>query len=299
MANTTDGILEYGMTDLGRLNSIVDYVDGDIMIVSNAASVSSSQPARGNMFTLMACAQGRLNISLNGESYVLKQGDLLFCLPNVIIGGVEVSDDFKGSVLCMTSRIVQGLLGTNVSTWNRALYVEHRIIFHLSDADVAVVVNYGDLLQQKMEEQNNPFKAEIIQSILRAILFELCSMMISNSEDDENDKSTNLNQAEIIFNRFIDILSAEKQKKHPVYYYASQLCISPKYLSVVCKQMSDRTASSWIEEYLNEDIRFHLRNTTKPIKEICKILNFPNLSFFGKYVKGQFGCTPTEYRKQK
>ena len=72
-----------------------------------------------------------------------------------------------------------------------------------------------------------------------------------------------------------------------------------KYLSVVCKQMSDRTASSWIEEYLNEDIRFHLRNTTKPIKEICKILNFPNLSFFGKYVKGQFGCTPTEYRKQK
>ena len=141
MANTTDGILEYGMTDLGRLNSIVDYVDGDIMIVSNAAYVSTSQPTRGNMFTLMACAQGCLHISLNGESYDLKQGDLLFCLPNVIIGGVEVSDDFKGSVLCMTSRIVQGLLGTNVSTWNRALYVEHRICFHLSDADVAVVVN--------------------------------------------------------------------------------------------------------------------------------------------------------------
>ena len=295
MANTTDGILEYGMTDLGRLNSIFDYVDGDIMIVSNAASVSTSQPTRGNMFTLIACAQGRLHISLNGESYDLKQGDLLFCLPNVIIGGVEVSDDFKGSVLCMTSRIVQGLLGTNVSTWNRALYVEHRICFHLSDADVAVVVNYGDLLRQKMEEQDNPFKAEIIQSIL----FELCSMMISNSEDDENDKSTNLNQAEIIFNRFIDILSAEKQKKHPVYYYASQLCISPKYLSVVCKQMSDRTASSWIEEYLNEDIRFHLRNTTKPIKEICKILNFPNLSFFGKFTKGHLGVSPTEFRKRQ
>lgn len=216
MANTTDGILEYGMTDLGRLNSIVDYVDGDIMIVSNAAYVSTSQPTRGNMFTLMACAQGCLHISLNGESYDLKQGDLLFCLPNVIIGGVEVSDDFKGSVLCMTSRIVQGLLGTNVSTWNRALYVEHRICFHLSDADVAVVVNYGDLLRQKMEEQNNPFKAEIIQSILRAILFELCSMMISNSEDEENDKSTNLNQAEIIFNRFIDILSAVRGIKRNV-----------------------------------------------------------------------------------
>lgn len=68
MANTTDGILEYGMTDLGRLNSIVDYVDGDIMIVSNAAYVSTSQPTRGNMFTLMACAQGCLHISLTARA---------------------------------------------------------------------------------------------------------------------------------------------------------------------------------------------------------------------------------------
>ena len=298
MANINDGILEYGMNDLGKLNSRVDYVDGDIMIVSNAASLATSRPARGNIFTLLACASGRLHICLNGEEYDLGVGDLLFCLPNVIINAVEVSDDFQGSVICLTNRIVQGLLGTHVATWNRTLYVDHRVKFHLDSDDVAVVISYGDLLRQKMEEGSNPFRAEIIQSILRAILFDLCSIMVG-SDAGNDDTAVNVNQAEILFNRFIGLLSSEKQKKRPVYYYASQLCITPKYLSVVCKQMSDRTASDWIEDYVVEDIRFYLRNTVKPIKEICEILNFPNMSFFGKYVKAHFGCSPTEFRRMK
>ena len=33
------------------------------------------------------------------------------------------------------------------------------------------------------------------------------------------------------------------------------------------------------------------------MKEVCDILNFPNLSFFGKYVKTHFGLTPSEFRK--
>ena len=105
-------------------------------------------------------------------------------------------------------------------------------------------------------------------------------------------------QAERLFNRFLDVLSTEKTKKRPVYYYADKLCISSKYLSVICKQMSDRTASEWIGTYLEEDIRYLLCNTDKPMKEVCVILNFPNLSFFGKYVRQHFGCTPSQLRKQ-
>ena len=290
-----DGIFEYGMNDLGKLHSLADYVDGDIMIMSSAAAVNTTRPTRGNMFMLIACAQGHLETSLNGEVYDVAQGDLLFCLPNVIMDSVEASPDFTGSVICMTSRIVQGLLGTHVATWNRTLYVEHRVKYHLSTDNVRYVIHYGELLKQKMEQQANPFKAEIIQSIMRAILFEMCGLMLGEA-DTAADPS--LNQAEILFNRFIDMLSAEKVKKHPVYYYASHLCISPKYLSVVCKQMSDKTASDWIEEYVAEDIRYYLRNTMKPMKEVCDILNFPNLSFFGKYVKMHFGCTPSEFRRQ-
>lgn len=35
------------------------------------------------------------------------------------------------------------------------------------------------------------------------------------------------------------------------------------------------------------------------IKEISNYLEFPNLSFFGKYVKAHLGCSPTEFRRIK
>jgi len=36
----------------------------------------------------------------------------------------------------------------------------------------------------------------------------------------------------------------------------------------------------------------------KTVKEICTELDFPNLSFFGKFVKEHLGMSPTEYRQQ-
>lgn len=34
------------------------------------------------------------------------------------------------------------------------------------------------------------------------------------------------------------------------------------------------------------------------IKEIAAEMDFPNASFFGRYVKGHLGCTPMEYRER-
>ena len=78
--------------------------------------------------------------------------------------------------------------------------------------------------------------------------------------------------------------------------YASELCISPKYLTVVCKRNSGKTANEWITEQVLEDIRYCLKQTDLNIKQICARLGFPNSSFFGKYVKDHFGMTPMQFR---
>lgn len=82
-------------------------------------------------------------------------------------------------------------------------------------------------------------------------------------------------------------------------YYASQLFISPKYLTIICKKNSDKTANDWIREYTLADISYYLRNTELSVKEISIKLGFPNTSFFGKYVKEHFGCTPLAYRSKQ
>ena len=99
------------------------------------------------------------------------------------------------------------------------------------------------------------------------------------------------------FQRFLDLLHSSKAKHRTVESYASELCISPKYLSFVCKKQSGKTANEWITEQVMEDIRYYLRQTDLTIKQVCDRLAFPNPSFFGKYVKEHFGVTPIQLRQ--
>ena len=42
-----------------------------------------------------------------------------------------------------------------------------------------------------------------------------------------------------------------------------------------------------------------LKHSDKSIKEIAEEFNFPNQSFFGKYVKSYLGMSPARYRNTK
>jgi len=42
-----------------------------------------------------------------------------------------------------------------------------------------------------------------------------------------------------------------------------------------------------------------LKNSPKSIKEISDELEFPNLSFFGRYCRQRLGLSPSEFRQQK
>lgn len=74
--------------------------------------------------------------------------------------------------------------------------------------------------------------------------------------------------------------------------------VSPNYLTKVCKEMSAKTAMMWIREYTEQDVCYYLLNSDRSVKEICDDLGFPDLSFFAKFCRRAFGCSPTMFRKK-
>ena len=142
--------------------------------------------------------------------------------------------------------------------------------------------------------QDNPFRTDVIQSLLRSAILALCGAMKQSLPADIELKGKT---SDVHFQHFLDLLHAAEVKHRTVEAYANELCISPKYLTAVCKKNSGKTANEWITEQVLEDIRYYLRQTDLSIKQICDHLGFPNTSFFGKYVKDHFGMTPMEFRK--
>jgi AraC-like DNA-binding protein len=78
--------------------------------------------------------------------------------------------------------------------------------------------------------------------------------------------------------------------------FASQLNITPKYLSIIVKEVMNRRPSNYIQLYTLKAIERRLRFTDMTMQEIANDLNFPNPSFFGKFCKEHLGMTPLEYR---
>lgn len=80
-------------------------------------------------------------------------------------------------------------------------------------------------------------------------------------------------------------------------WYGEQLNITPKYLYGVVKQVSHRTPTDWIDDYVTLEIKLLLKNSTYSIKEIAQALHFSSQSFLGKYFKDRVGVSPKDYRK--
>ena len=81
-------------------------------------------------------------------------------------------------------------------------------------------------------------------------------------------------------------------------WYSSEMCLTPKHLSEVVKQVSGKTAGQWITTLVIIEIKSLLRHTTLSIKEVAQEMNFPNQSFLGKYFKNVEGVSPSDFRKQ-
>ena len=81
-------------------------------------------------------------------------------------------------------------------------------------------------------------------------------------------------------------------------FYAEQLYITPKYLTLLVKEATGRSATQWINDFVITEAKNLLRFSGKNVQQVAYALNFSNQSAFGKYFKHLTGISPTAYQKK-
>ena len=282
------------LTDNKDIN--IGYSDNDIVIIDSIQQFVEITSARVSMSAIAVCTSGKVQGVMNGKKITLEQNQIGVIPPNVIINDLMVSPDFNIRVVFLTNSIIQSFLREKIHVWNEMMYIHELHVLTLKDEEFSFYTGFYDILQQCFNgSHHTPYHTDVIQALLRAAILALCGamrMMAPDVADEQADAHT----SNAYFHRFLDLLHAGQRRRRSVESFANELCISPKYLSVICKKHSGKTANEWIKEYVLEDIRYYLKETDLSIKQICHQMGFPNPSFFGKYVKQHFGCTPMEYR---
>lgn len=282
-----------GLTDHNYQD--LDYTDGELAIINHLTFGSRMHATQIDMVFVVFCSQGELRFEMDGSDYMIAKDDVFVGYPNAIYNHFEASPDLRCRLLCLTKSLMQEILYPNQGIWNKTLFLKKHYIFRLSDKEVIMQNCMNTVLVYNLKSNKTTFRKEIIHSLVQCVIFELCRTL-STFVQTENTQETN--QRKILFDRFISFLSAREVKKQPLSFYADKLCVSTRYLTMVCREVSGRTAYDWICDYVQNDVRFYLLHTNLSIKEIAVKLGFCNLSFFGKYVRENLGKSPSEFRRQ-
>lgn len=274
----------------------VGYSDNDIVIVDSIQQFAMVSDARVQMSAIAVCTSGRVQGKMNGQNLELQQNQVAVIPANVVVTDLMVSPDFNIKAMFFTNHILRSFLREKINLWNEVMYIQRLHVISLTDEDLRFYTCFYDMLSLCFEKDaDTPFRTDVIQSLVRGAMLGLCGAMKQQLAG-ETHLPPEARTSSCHFQRFLDLLHTSEVKRRTVESYASELCISPKYLSVICKKQSGKSANEWITEQVMEDIRYYLTHTDLTLKQVADRLGFPNPSFFGKYVKEHFGMTPAQIR---
>lgn len=236
--------------------------------------------------------KGQASFYVGDSSFTMKKDDLVIWQMGAFIHDVSYSEDFEAEYL-LVSR--QFLLENNPETiWaTRAfVFLKQNPVYHLRPKDKELLTSDFNRLNERISLHEHIFYHETIGQSLQTFILDLWQVYsgeISKMEGYSNFKTS-------LFNRFMDLVRQYSYKHHQVNWFADQLCVTPKYLSDVCRSESGYTALYWINTGITHELVRLLDKPLLTISEISVMLNFSSIAHLSKYAKKHLGMTPTEYR---
>ena len=218
--------------------------------------------------------------------------DLVIWQLSNTISHVTCSKDFDADILVVSPGFLQEFNPEMVWASKGFIFIKANPVFHLDSASKRLIAGDFDLFKTRIADEGTMFKREILGRIMQIFLFDLWSVYhhhMSTMEASDN--------ASRIFLQFLAQVQQHCRGQRDVAFYASRLCISPKYLSQVSKSVSGLPASEWISFYSAYELVTLLNDKSKTLTEVADLMHFETLSHFSRYAKKLLGKSPTEYRK--
>lgn len=262
-----------------------------------------SKPIRLVGNGMVFCVKGSVHMSVNLNEYDVKEGCLVVLTDQDIVKVEKGSDDDIKNLHWVVIAMSQNFL-TNFRVDFRKILSEgvaliETPVLHLDQNIRGYFEDYLKLIG-KLANSELPMYKDAVRSLISSMVSIAAGQWIADINRLRDEKIVKLNSRSehktLTFRQFIKLVSENYTQQRQVIFYADQLCMSPKYLSKLVKDVSGKSAPEWIDSYVLLEAKHLLKYSDMPIKEIVFRLNFSNQTVFYKYFKAHTGMTPTDYR---
>ena len=272
----------------------------DLVLMENIGAVPSGGVCLQNHGIIFFCTEGRAQFEYDGNVVRIQKNDMFLYMAHSTACNFLTSSNFNCRQIWFSRSELWNIEIYNLISVSDMTLLKLYPVVHLTDDEIKLCDTYFQLLCNRIKMSTSVLTPYIVRSLLGTMLLELLSIMRLNSErmvveGRQEEINPSLHKKRIIDN-FMRLVEQSDGRIRRVDDFATQLNVTPKYLSTILKEVMNRRPSTYIQLYTLKAIEHRLRFTDMTMQEIANDLNFPNPSFFGKYCKEHLGMTPLEYR---
>lgn len=242
------------------------------------------------------CTGGTALLEVFTTSYRISKNDLVVILPLQLVSIRDISEDFSLNFFRIGKHMFLDVMsGLCKMTPDFFFYMRRNFRYALTDAEVRRFLHFCNLIEFRLEKVQAIYRKETALHLFRVFYWDF---YLHYKDNCEREKSVRFSNKESIAFRFTMLITEHHKEHRDVAFYAGKLCISPKYLTMVVREINGQAARDYIAGYVILEMKALLRDANLDIKDIVRLTGFPDQSSLSCYFRRHTGMSPSEYRKK-
>src|SRR3712207_3132281 len=238
-----------------------NHIDSDLILFDRFENVPlPSTPCKTNCVIVTLCMAGKAQFSIDGKVFRMKANDVALIGEGQVISDFLISRDNQGVAFMLSYEFFQDFIKDVHEMAMLYIFTRTQPVFDLDDKGMETFMKYFKFIKERINIPENHFRHEIASSMLKAMLYDLGDRIWHVYQNILSERQT---RGEKIFTDFIRLVEDNYHHERRVGWYATQLNITPKYLSETVKTVSHRTPNEWIDNYVVSELRVMLKNKSK------------------------------------
>ncbi len=225
--------------------------------------------------------------------YQLVPGSAIFVAKNQVHHFTEGLQDAEGFCIVFNSLLMNKyhFLSDNIKL-NRLFnyHIETPVIQPVEKKQNGFL-EMANILFEEQLNTNEFAKSEMMRTLLHVLL-----LRAERTKEIHALSSVKTRWLEI-FSSFKDLLEEEYTDTRNARYYASKLLISYKFLNDIVKNLTNKTAKAFIDDFVTTEIKRYLVSTSLSIKEISYQTGFEEPANMVRFFKKNTQTTPLKFRQ--
>ena len=251
-----------------------------------------NSPAFYDCVVHLICTGGTGSFLYNDRLFTMSKNDIAVISRPQLVTDMQADDEFRCEYIAAPDKFLHNLLPANSYAIQGRVSLFDNPIITVSDIDAGRFRTDLANIKNRIDNTDHCFYQELMGSLLQTMVYDLFDFHAKT-----NDSILTTDRVGYITAQFFTLIEGGRPKtQREVSHYASQLNVTPKYLSDTIKRVTGTSVSTHINSAATAIALKYLKDNTMSVTQIADEMNFSSLSYFSRFCVKHIGMSPVKFR---